>query len=133
VSDRKEVPVGMGESKTVIRPPQGSLASLLASGDPVATLESRIPEAHRFMLKQMGVRGSDMEVTQRRQRAAPASFQKVEPQPIGVGDELVTVGGKRVVVLKCSVDREQDGTPIHRVVRKKTGDILRISEKKLRR
>lgn len=131
MTDRKAVPVAAGETISKIPPASGSLMSLLASRDPIATLESRIPEGHRVMLRQLGVRGSDGGVPPTRVQTRPVV--DVEPLPIRVGDECVTVGGKRVVVLRCSVGRDADGTPIHRVVRKKTGDVLRISEKKLRR
>ena len=132
MEDRKEIPVRSGESKRAIPAPSGSLSSILASGDPVGTLEARIPETHRTIMRQMGVRESDSGLRSSEPRVV-RTVRMEEPQGISVGDELITNTGKRVVVLKCSVGKEEDGTPIHRVIRKKTGTILKISEKKLRR
>lgn len=127
--NEKPVPVNIGERVSSIPPAASSIA---ARG--VQSLEMAVPEFHRTFMRTLGVNGDDSSVM-----SMPTMAQRLAQRPVTVkrgferGDVAMdTERGVRVTIIKCAVANTKSGTPIHRVVSKKTGDSWKVSEKKLK-
>lgn len=123
------------EKTTPIPVVKGSLDAMFRSGDPVASVEASIPEAHRQLLRQMGVREArTMERAKPRPETQPRGPHKRETRVIERGDVLRdTEKELRVVVIKAAAGRTKSGRMIHKVVHQQTGESWHQYEDKLER
>jgi hypothetical protein len=121
----------MGEDNTRHIPAASNSISAMAQDGRLAHVEESAPEFHQKTLRAMGVGARAAE------ELFPSSRKvREEPRQLGPtverGDVVLDVEkNRRGVVIQCAVEYTARGTPVHKLVEKKTGKSWRQRATKL--